>query len=447
MGTLGGFQGVFSYVERVLQINHSVVGHVRALPFWLVALVIGVTACTDSNVSSSTTQTSTPPSTSPTGSTTSAAPTSTLAATTSTTSAPALDGARWFHHGVGMSAATLASSGNIVLADNEFVYVADGFGIGLHPEYRVSAFDAITGELVWQRDDLTTTESVDDVFLQALVGDTLIVNGQYDSVTAVESSSGDTIWSFRLPDGYGAVRSAAVDGLLVVGTEAPREGDTRPPIVYALDLVDGSLLWERALAEGTDLQWSAPPVADGLVFFSSTLSHPQSASGNMIHALDVTTGDLRWVADLGGDQGFHFYPTLIRGELVVSMSEDGSAVALRVDDGTTEWVQPNAVPMAVGPEGTIFAYAAQDVVELNPADGSATPIVEADRLAMNVRGIVIRDSQMIVIGPFGAVGIELPAGQETWRIDTPESVAPAAVTSNLVVVALDSGVAVFDLPE
>jgi outer membrane protein assembly factor BamB len=344
-----------------------------------------------------------------------------------------------------MSAATLASSGDIVLADDERVYVADGFGIGTHPEYRVSAFDAMTGELVWQRDDLTTAGSVDDVFLQALIGNTLIVNGQYDSVTAVESSTGDTIWSFRLPEGYGAVRSAAVDDLLVVGTEAPREGDIRPPIVYALDLADGSLFWETSLAEGTDLQWSAPPVAEEMVFFSSTLSHPESASGNMIHALDVITGDLRWFADLGGDQGFHFYPTLISGGLVVSMSEGGSAVALRVDDGSAAWVQPNAIPMAVGPDGTIFAYAAQGVVALDPADGSATPIVNT--LAMNVNGIVIHNNQIIVTGLSGAVGIRLPDAQEAWRIHAPESVAPAAVTSNLLVIAFDSGVAVFDLPE
>lgn len=61
-------------------------------------------------------------------------------------------------------------------------------------------------------------------------------------MTAVESSTGDTIWSFELPEGDGAVRSVVVDDSLVVGTEAPREGDVRPPIVYSLDLADGSLL-------------------------------------------------------------------------------------------------------------------------------------------------------------------------------------------------------------
>jgi len=438
--------GVFRYVERVSQINHGVERLVLPVPVLLLALLLVTAACDDSSELPSTTQPSRPSSTSAPSSTTSPAPTTTVAATTTTTGSPTLDGARWFHQGVGMSSATLASSGDIVLADDERVYVADGFGIGPHPEYRVSAFDAVTGELVWQRDDLTTTDSVDDVFLQTLVGDTLIVNGQYDSVTAVESSSGDTIWSFELPEGYGAVRSVVVDDVVIVGTEAPRESDVRPPIVYALDLADGSPLWETPLADGMDLQWSSPPVADGLVFVSSTLSHPNSASGNTIHALDVSSGEVRWVADLGGDQGFHFYPALISGDHLVSMSPDGSAIALWVGDGSETWIQPDAIPMAVDPDGTIYAYA-QGVVQLDPVDGSAIPVAGADVLAMNVEGIVINDDQLIVTGRSGAIGIQLPDGQEAWRINAPEGVAPAAVSSSLLVIAFDTGVAVFDLPQ
>ncbi|MEX1038817.1 MAG: PQQ-binding-like beta-propeller repeat protein [Acidimicrobiia bacterium] len=344
-----------------------------------------------------------------------------------------------------MSDATLASSGHIVLVDNERVYVADGFGEE-DAESRVSVFDAATGELAWQRDDLTADVSVNDVFLQALVGDILVVNGQYDSVTAVKSATGETLWSFRLPEGYGAVRSAAVGDVLLVGTEAPREGDIRPPVVYALNLTDGSVLWETPLAEGTDLQWHSPPIADGLAMFSSTLSHPGSASGNMIHAVDVTTGHVRWVAELGGDQGFHFYPALISGELLVSWSPDGSAVAHRVTDGSQAWVQPNVIPMAVDVDGTVYAYAS-GIVELDPTDGTTTPVAGSDAVAMTVDAIVIHDDrQLVLTGRFGARGLHLPTGEQTWRIDTPAAVAPSAVTSRLIVVAIDSGVAVFDIP-
>lgn len=344
-----------------------------------------------------------------------------------------------------MSNGTLASGGDVVLADEDRVYVADGFGGAQDGETRVSVFDAATGDLVWQRDDLTT-EVWDPVFLQALVGDILVVNGQYDSVTAVDTAEGEVLWSFRLPEGYGAVRSAVVEDVLLVGTEAPREGDIRPPIVYALNLADGSLLWETPLAEGTDLQWHPPPVANRVAFVSSTLSHPDSASGNMIHAVDVSTGEVRWIAELGGDQGFHFYPALISGELLVSWSPDGSTIAHRVADGSEVWTQSDSIPMAVNSDWNIYAYA-EGIVELDRDDGTPTPIVGSDAIDMSVDGIVTHDfDRLILTGRFGTRGLHLPSGELFWGIDTPAAVAPSAVTSRLMVVAIDSGVAVFDIP-
>lgn len=237
-----------------------------------------------------------------------------------------------------------------------------------------------------------------------------------------------------------------VEDVLLVGTEAPREGDIRPPIVYALNLADGSLLWETALAEGTDLQWHSPPIADGLALISSTLSHPRSASGNMIHAVDVSTGEVRWVAELGGDQGFHFYPALISGELLVSWLPDGSAIAHRIADGFEVWIQPDVIPMAVDADGTVYAYA-NGIVELDPVDGTSTAVVGADALDMTVDGIVIHDhDRLILTGRSGVRGVDRSSGEQVWRIDTPVAVAPSAVTPSLIVVAIDSGVAVFDIP-
>jgi len=429
--------------RSIAVLNRSAV----AVPVWLFVSALLVAGCNSTGTDSSSTLPTPISSTSVTSdSTTTAGPVTTVVASTTTFTSPTLQAARWVHRGVGMSDDTLASSGDTVLADDDRVYVADGFGGGQDGEYRVSVFDAATGDLVWQRDDLTTEVSVDDVFLQALVGDILVVNGQYDSVTALESAAGEVLWSFRLPEGYGAVRSAVVEDVLLVGTDAPREGDIRPPIVYALNLADGSLLWERALAEGTDLQWHSPPVADGLAFVSSTLSHPRSASGNMIHAVDISTGEVRWIAELGGDQGFHFYPALISGELLVSWSPVGSAIAHRVADGSEVWIQPDVIPMAVDADGTVYAYA-NGIVELDPVDGTSTAVVGADALDMTVDGIVIHDDdRLILTGRFGVRGVDRSSGEQVWRIDTPVAVAPSAVTPSLIVVAIDSGVAVFDIP-
>ena len=102
--------------------------------------------------------------------------------------------------------------------------------------------------------------------------------------------------------------------------------------------------------------------------------------------------------------------------------------------------------MAVGPDGAISPMpdASSSWIRW---DGSGTPLVASEAVAMTLEGIVRREDQLILTGSSRAVGVQLPNGQEVWRIKTPEGVAPAAVTSNLLVVAIDTGAAVFDIPD
>ena len=80
-------------------------------------------------------------------------------------------------------------------------------------------------------------------------------------------------------------------------------------------------------------------------------------------------------------------------------------------------------------------------------DGTSTAVVGADALDMTVDGIVIHDDdRLILTGRFGVRGVDRSSGEQVWRIDTPVAVAPSAVTPSLIVVAIDSGVAVFDIP-
>jgi outer membrane protein assembly factor BamB len=345
-----------------------------------------------------------------------------------------------------MSDATLASSGYIVLADEERVYVADGFGEGNDPTRAVSAFEATNGELLWQRTDLTP-DLADDVFLQVLTGRRLVVNAQYHTVTAVNAITGESLWTFSLPNNYGAVRSTARGDVLFVTTEAPREGDVRPPVVYALDLDNGTVIWETALAEGTDLQWHNPPIAQGLVFVSSTLSHPGSATGNKVHALDIETGEVRWVVDLGGEQGFSFYPALVSGDLLVLFSPVGSTLALDISDGTQVWTQPGTFPLAIGLNGAI--YATDDgIVQLSHADGEARTLIEPRDLGMPIEGGTVQDNVLIMTGRLGAIGFDLTNEVLTWRVEMQPAAAPLAITDRIIATPTGNprGVAVFSIP-
>ena len=345
-----------------------------------------------------------------------------------------------------MSDSYLASSGDIVLADGGQVYVADGFGGEDDQTPAVSVFNAESGELIWQRTDLTGG-SVDDVFLQAIAGSRLIVNGQYHSITAVDSENGSTLWSVSLPENYGAVRSSVRGEVLILSAEAPREGDVRPPIVYALDLEDGTVIWETSLAEGTDLQWHRPPIARGLVFVSSTLSHPGSATGNKVHAIDIATGDVRWDIDLGGGQGFSFYPALVSGDLLILYSPEGATIPVDLSTGTEAWLQPGIFPLAIGLDGSIYA-GGDGVVVLSHEDGQPTPLVRPANLGLAIELGVVQDNLLVMNGRLGAIGFDLATEELAWRLGTPDVVAPPAITSDIIAMPIGDprGIAVFEVP-
>ena len=342
-----------------------------------------------------------------------------------------------------MTSVFLATNGRIVLADSERVYVADGFGgqIGFR---RVTAFTADTGEIVWQRSDLT---GKDNVFLQAIVDETLIVNGQFDTVTSVDSATGNSHWTFALPQGYGAVGSVAVGEVLVVTAEAPSEGDIRPPLVYGLNLADGTKLWETPLVEGTDLQWHSPPVADGVVIVTSTLSHPGSASGNMVHAVETSSGKIRWVGDLGGVQGFFVSATLVTDDLAIVRTPEGGIAALRLSNGAEVWRHEGATPLAIGNDGDVYAVG-EGILILDSATGAETQLVDPQQWdGFPIEAAIIQDEQLITTGRAGVGGYDLQTGQPIWHWYPGSAVDLAAVTKEFVAVPTgEPAVTVIDIP-
>lgn len=398
-GELSAFLTRLTYVSRTVT---AVLG-----------LVLVVAACsTDTSENTSTTE-SEPDSTAPT-TTVAAAVTSTIARSSTTTSN--VEGASliWRQLGVGMSDSFLASSGELVLMNSERVFVADGFG-DEDDIYSVSALDIESGEVVWQRDDLT--EGVDDVFLQALTDEQLIVNGQYNSVTAVDTETGETNWTFGLPERYGAVRSSLSDGRLIVAATAPSEGDLRPPVVYSLDLADGSLAWETQLAEGTQVQWHSPPTSLELVFVATTLSYSDSASGNMLHAIELDTGNIQWSKDLGGGEGYHFYPNLVASGVLVIQASFGDIHGLNLADGAELWTYNQANPLGVSTEGDVYARDGGGIVQIDATTGDATRLMDPTALddLQPTKATVLDQSQLVFVGFDGLRSYDMDTLDLVWQ--------------------------------
>lgn len=411
------------------------------------ALVL-ISACTGEPETVERTSSPSASSTRVTTTTSAMTPTSSRASSTSTTTSVAqVEGAAvlWRQDNVGMLDWYLASSGELVLMDADRVYVADGFG-GQHDLYNVSAFAVGSGDLVWQRHDLT--EGVDDVFLQAAANDILIVNGQYAGVTAVEAASGATIWTFGFPAGYGAVRSTVAGNQIIVAATAPSEGDLRPPLIYSLNLEDGSKSWETALADGTQAQWHSPPTGDGLVFVATTLSYPESASGNMIHALDVGTGEIRWTRDLGGKQSFSFFSNVVVDDVLIVRVPDGGMKGLNIGDGSELWTYPHGDPLAVSSEGSVYGFDG-GILKLDPLTGEAISLIDRATLhGFTPFAAVISGRQLIFAGRSGIQTFDLDSSRRIWRWEPSSVTAKPAVWSDKAAVLVgERSVSLIQVPE
>lgn len=336
---------------------------------------------------------------------------------------------RWSISGVGMTDGFFPDN-RLLAASGEMVFVADGWG-GLNDDpSAVTAFDAATGELIWQRTDLREEATFDSVFIQVLTSDRLIVNGQHRMLGALNPATGESIWTFDIPDAYNAPSGAVVaEGVLYVGIHATGEGAIEPPIVYAINLDDRSVIWETVLTEGTDLQPVAPGLSENTLLLSTTLSHPGSAEGNMVHALSREDGSLLWELNLGGEQQFRFSPTLIQDDIAI-VSSPNEMLAVSMDDGSTIWAVPDAQPLAQSDDGRLFGRVHQAIAEFDWETGEAAMFSEVDwnQGVYRPNGIVFVGDQMVVSDGRHLLAYSMSGGELLWTWSAPGIIVDFPVT-------------------
>lgn len=320
---------------------------------------------------------------------------------------------RWRHRGVGMDDSTLADQGRIVVADQTVVFVADGYGGGSETR-TVIAIASATGEVIWARSDL---EGSGPVFLQAIVNGRLVI-GSGESVVAVDPGSGQTEWVGALPPGYRLTSGIAGGDLLILVASATREGDVQPPLVRAVDPANGDTRWEAFLDDGTDAIWHPPALEDDLLVVVSTLSHPGSAPGNVAHGLDPRTGSVRWRAELGGEQAFHFDPTLIHNDVVLVPTPEG-IVGVDAVDGARLRQWAGVRPLLVTEDGRLLGYtttgAGVDIVEMVPSADAITSLGLLPAPTLRLWGATVNGGRLFVVTSNAIYGMELEDGSVAWR--------------------------------
>lgn len=319
----------------------------------------------------------------------------------------------------------------LLAADDERVYVADGWG-GLieTPAAAMTALSAVSGDRLWERTDLSKVTYHTGLFIQLLTPDRLVVNDEEGLLAALAPASGETLWSFDLPVGYSASGAVASEDVMYFGAHATSESDTRPPIAYAIGLHDGSVIWQTTLAEGLDLQPVAPALADVTALFSTTLSHPGSAEGNMIHALSSEDGSVQWELDLGGEQQFKFFPTLVQGNIAIVPGWDES-LGVSLDTGATVWLTPGVQPLVQTEDGRALVRIHQGIADIDWLTGETDMLAKADwpQGVYRPNGTLLINDQLIVSDGLNLRSYSTTDGEPLWNW-----AAPGIIVDNHVAV-------------
>ena len=301
-------------------------------------------------------------------------------------------------------------SGSQLASGGQRLFVASG-----HTEdAAVVALELATGEKAW-RTDLDGSAS-----LHAANDELLIVSSQGGRVVALDVSTGERIWEHRLPDGYQAGTATVDDRILYLVAGAGAEGDTSPPLVFALDLDDGTLRWSSTLTAGTDPQWSPPTIVDDLLLVAATPANPEVDAGNRVHALQLADGTDAWTIDLGGRQGFTSRATAATdGVLHIRVAGVG-VVTLDIQQGDISHTIEDAILIGAGPSGPLYVAGLDEptvVRAVDPRTGKTLGQQPTWQLEHDWAQIEVHKSASVLLLPSTTtlLAIDTNSGTPAWR--------------------------------
>ncbi len=205
---------------------------------------------------------------------------------------------------------------------NGMLYLSEGIG-------RITAFDAATGDVVWQHtrrypEDIRVSQAYRKHRGVSIYGDNIYWGTADSYLVALDARTGEQVWEVQTADyhedGGHSHPPLIADGKVLMGRTG---GDLGARGKFtAIDAENGEILWEFYTVPGPDdsvySTWNtteSPPLGGapwntasfdaelGLVYFGTGQPYPWSAllrgSGdslytNSILAVDIETGELRW---------------------------------------------------------------------------------------------------------------------------------------------------------
>jgi outer membrane protein assembly factor BamB len=311
--------------------------------------------------------------------------------------------------------------------------VAGGLVLAVGGSGRLAAFDARTGRRRWR------SAAGGAATVWAASRRVVVAASDRGRLVGLDPVTGRRRWQVRLAPGQGPDAATLSGDRLYVATSFPGEGDLRPPVVCALDARTGRRHWRVALDRGTDLQWGAPVLAGGLLLVASTPSHPGSAPGHVLHALDAASGRARWEVPLPArDPSFHPERPLAHRGLVI-VPAVGALLAIDPGSGRVVWRRPaRRLPQLVGAAGGLVLAVADDgLVAL--AAGSGRERWRLPLAADRHRWAAVGAGRLHVVAAGLALAVDPATGRVLWGTVTGTAVGPSLLVADRLYVPTTRG--------
>jgi len=262
------------------------------------------------------------------------------------------------------------------------------------------------------------------------------------SVSALNEATGAVTWSVN---DAGVVSGALLTGgNVIVGKTGS---------IVALSAADGSVVAQFALSSATEIPCGdgAPIAANGVVYFGTT--------AGKVYALDATTLNSIWTADLGATNGVSA-PVSMWGSFVIAGTFSGNVFLIGSDGSVARSYTTPDVPEFDATNGVIYGIQTGILINGNVAYfGTNT---DANLVALNLRSMSSTWSTTLSTGSYsfstailGSDGmlyttthdgrlfaVDPSAGVVQWSLDLGERVSvrgPLSLIDGAVVVTTSSG--------
>lgn len=212
-------------------------------------------------------------------------------------------------HGFGGSPALFGET--LVLVNSQD---AEDLPEGVPPgQSRVSAFDSLTGELLWETPRTTTRVcySTPTLFTDPDAGPALLFSNTGDGLYALSLQTGRVLWSQKVFSKR-CVSSPLVVGDLAIGTEGEGGGGNKLVAVSIKPPQSVKFQVDRAAA------YVPTPVVLGNLLF-------QWSDTGIVSCLELPTGDVLWSKRIGGNASSS---PVIAGDKLIGIAEDGTVTIL-----------------------------------------------------------------------------------------------------------------------